>query len=79
MTKSNESYDKLDKKCNEEIQKLKKELKENEEYFNDYEENRIKTQEKIKELNKLNNELDIENQEIKKELNVNRLMNMKMN
>ena len=54
---------------NQKIQKLKKELEENEEYFNDYEENRIETQEKIKKLDRLNYELNKEKQKIKQELN----------
>ena len=45
---------------NQKIQKLEKELKEHEEYFNDYEKNRIETQEKIKDLNRLNNKLNEE-------------------
>ena len=58
--KINENYDK-------EIQKLKEELKKNEEYFNNNEKDRIKTQETINRLNRLNNnELHIEKQEIKK-------------
>ena len=37
MIKSNENYEKINKTHNQEIQKLEKELKENEEHFNDYE------------------------------------------
>ena len=51
------------------MQELGKELEENEEYFNDYENNRIKRQEKINKLNKLNDGLNKEKQEIEKELN----------
>ena len=37
MIESNEKYEKINKRHNQEIQKLEKELKENEEYLNDYE------------------------------------------
>ena len=50
------------------MQELRKELEENEEYFNDYENNRIKTQEKINKLNKLNDGLNEEKQEIEKRI-----------
>ena len=50
------------------VQKLEKELKENEEYFYNYEKNKNETQEKVIELNRLNDKLDREKQEIGKEL-----------
>ena len=73
MVKSNEFYeeiDKLKKKTNNErIQKLEEELKEDEEYFNDNEKDRIEAQETINKSNRLNDELNKENQKINKELN----------
>ena len=48
INKSNEKFEIINKKHNQEIEKLEKELKINEEYFNDYEENRA---EKEKEIN----------------------------
>ena len=48
--KINENYDKK-------IQKLKEEPKKKKEYFNNNEKDRIKTQETINRLNRLNNEL----------------------
>ena len=65
--KINENYDEFNKRRDQEVQKLGKELKENEEYCHNYEKNRIKTQETINELNRLNNELNREKQEILKE------------
>ena len=74
MIRSNANYEIINKKHNQEIQKLVKELKENEEYFNDYEKNRIKKQEEINELNRLNKELNKEKQIIEKELNVKKIL-----
>ena len=54
---------------NKKIQELEKKLKENQEYFNDYEINRIETQEKNKKLDRSIYELNKEKQEIKQELN----------
>ena len=44
INKSNKNFEIINRKHNQEIQKLVKELKENEEYFNDYEENRAEKQ-----------------------------------
>ena len=74
MIRSNANYEIINKKHNQEIQKLVKQLKENEEYFNDYEKNRIKKQEEINELNRLNKELNKEKQIIEKELNVKEIL-----
>ena len=57
---------KINNKHEQKIQGLGKELEENKKYFNDYEKNRIKTQEKINKLNKLNDGLNKEKQEIEK-------------
>ena len=40
------------------MQELEEKLKENEKYFDDNEENRIKTEDKLKELNILNDNLN---------------------
>ena len=71
MTEHNEInkiYIDIKEKFNEEIQKLKKNLSENKGYLDYYEKSNIKMKEKIDEINELNNELNKENQEIKKEL-----------
>ena len=72
MIDKNKKIDELrviNNKYNQKIQELNKQLKENEEYFNNNEKNRIKTQEEIKELNELNDKLNKEKQKVKKELN----------
>ena len=54
ITKSNEYYKEIDKlkkinnTNNQTIQELKEKLEENEKYFDNYEENRTKTEKKIK-------------------------------
>ena len=50
------------------MEKLKKELKENEEYFKNNKEDRIKAQEKINTLNKSIDDLNNEKQKIEKKL-----------
>ena len=50
------------------MQELGEKLKENEKYFDDNEENRIKTEDKIKKLNILNDNLNKEKEEIIKTL-----------
>ena len=70
--KANKIFESINKNYNQkikEIEKLRKELKKKGGYFNNYEENRIETQEKIKKLNRLNDKLNKENKEIEKELN----------
>ena len=66
MIKSNKNFVIINKKRSQETQKLETELKENEKYFNNYEENRAEKQKEINKLNKLINELIKEKQEIKK-------------
>ena len=55
INKSNKNFEIINKKHNQEIEKLEKKLKINEEYFNDYEENRAGKQKEINKLNKLIN------------------------
>ena len=66
INKSYKSFEIIKKKHNQEIEKLEKELQKNEEYFNDYEGNRIEKQKEINKLNKLIKELNKEKKEIKK-------------
>ena len=67
MINKNKKVDELkviNNKYNQKIQELKKQLEENEKYFGNNEKDRIKRQEEIKELNKSNNKLNKEKQEI---------------
>ena len=72
ITESNKYYEEIDelKKINDtnnkKIQELEEKLEENEEYFDDNEKNRTENQEKIKELNRLNDKLNNEKQNIEK-------------
>ena len=56
-------------KYKEEVKKLKKELNENEEFFDSDEKIRIKKNKKIDELNKINDRYKQEIQKLKKKLN----------
>ena len=55
-------------KYKQEVQKLKKELNENEEYFNDQEKNRIKKMKDIDELNKINDRYKQKNMRTKRKI-----------
>ena len=55
-------------KYKQEVQKLKKELNENEEYFNDQEKNRIKKIKDIDELNKINDRYKQKNMRTKRKI-----------
>ena len=68
INKSNKHFEIINKAHNREIEKLKKELKENEEYFKNYKEDRIKAQEKINTLNKSIDDLNNEKQKIEKKI-----------
>ena len=47
ITKSNKNFEIIYKKHNQKIQEIEKELKKNEEYFNDYEKNRAENKKKL--------------------------------
>ena len=59
---------KNDNTNNQRIKELEEELEKNKEYFDNNEVNRIETENKIKELNNFNDELNKENRKIKEEL-----------
>ena len=61
IIKNNKNFEIINKKHNQEIEKLEKELKKKEECFNDYEENRAEKQKGIIKLNELIDESNKKN------------------